>query len=81
MSLFISFFIVLNISSLRCLNIVQFIILVYGILKFNYTILPSSKGYIWQFTPKGVYGLIVKEIYERIINIIILNIDILSLLV
>ena len=32
----------------------QYIILKYGVLKYNSTILPSSKGYISQYTPSGV---------------------------
>ena len=59
-------------------SILQYIILMYGILKLNSTVLPSSEGYISQYTPKGVYRLIVNEINEGINWIIILNNDILS---
>ena len=53
--------------SIEC--IVQYIILNYEILKVNSNILPSSEGY----TPLGVYGLIVNEINDVIINITILK--------
>ena len=32
------------------------------------SILPPSEGYILQYTPLGVYGLIVNEAYEGIIS-------------
>ena len=51
---------------------VQYISLKYGISKFNSTVLPSSKGYISQYTPLGVYGLIVDKNKEGIISVIIL---------
>ena len=35
------------------------------------SILPSSEAYILQYTPKGVYGLIVNETYEGIISFMI----------
>ena len=54
-------------------NLVQYIILKYGILKLNSKVLPSSKGYSSQYTPYGVYRLIVNEINEGISSIIILK--------
>ena len=62
-------------------NIYQYIITKYGILKLNSTVVPSSNGYISQYTPSGVYMLIVNEINEIIISIIILKYDILPVLV
>ena len=52
---------------------IQYIILKYGILKVYSTLLPSSEGYISQYTPKGVYRLIVNEINEGIISIKLLR--------
>ena len=40
----------------------QYIILNHGIFNLNSSALPSSKGYISQYTTKEVYGLIVNEI-------------------
>ena len=45
-------------STVPC-YIVQYIILNNGILKVNSTELPSSEGYISQYTPEGEYGHIV----------------------
>ena len=44
------------------------------ILKFNSLVLPSSQGYISQYTvhSTGIYGLIADEIKEGIMSIIIL---------
>ena len=42
-------------------------------VKLNSTVLPSSKGYILQYTPYGEYKLIVNEINHGIISIIILK--------
>ena len=39
----------------------HYIILNNGILKSNSSIIPRSEGYITQYTPYGVYGLIVDE--------------------
>ena len=39
----------------------QYIIINNGILKSNCTIFPRSEGYITQYTPSGVYGIIVNE--------------------
>ena len=36
-------------------------------------ILPPSKGYNSQYTPQGVYGLIVNEIKEGIISLLIVK--------
>ena len=52
----------------------QYIILNNGILKLNSSVLPSSEGYISQYTPSGVYGLIVNEINEVNINLILVKI-------
>ena len=49
-------------------NMMQYAILKDEILKFNFSILPPSKGYISQYTPWGVYGLIVIETYEGIFS-------------
>ena len=38
-----------------------------GILKSNSSIFPRSEGYITQYTPWGVYGLIVNE--NNVVNI------------
>ena len=46
----------------------------YGILKLNSSVLPSIEGYISQYTPQGVYGLIVNEINKRILTIMIVKI-------
>ena len=43
------------------LNIKQYIILNNGILKSNSSLFPQSEGYITQYTPSGVYWLIVNE--------------------
>ena len=51
-------------SPLYCEYTGQYIILKYEILKLNFTMLPLSKDYISQYTPKGLYGLIVNEINE-----------------
>ena len=51
----------------------QYIILNNGILKLNSSVLPSSKGYISQYTPYGVYGLIVNEINEVIVSLMIVK--------
>ena len=59
---------------------VQYIILKYGILKLNFTILASSKVYISRYTSYGVYGLIVDENNERIISIIFFKNVILAIL-
>ena len=48
----------------------HYIILNNGILKSNSSVFPRSKGYISQYTPEGVYWLIVHEINE--VNIILL---------
>ena len=47
----------------------QYIIPNYGILKLNSSVLPSSKGYISQYTHQGVYGLVVNQINEEIIYV------------
>ena len=39
----------------------------HGFVKMKENI-PPSEGYISQYTPKGVYGLIVNETYEGIIS-------------
>ena len=49
-----------------------------GILILNSMVLPSSKGYISQYTSLEVYGLIINEINEGIISIMILKNDILD---
>ena len=48
---------------------VQYIILNYVILKLNSSVTPSSKGYISQYTPWGVYRLIVSDINMVIISV------------
>ena len=64
----------------QCVNTMLYIILKYGVYKLKSTVLPSSGGYILQYTPYGVYGLIVNEINEGIISIFILKNDILPVL-
>ena len=51
----------------------QYIILNNGILKFTASVLLSSEGFISQYTPQGVYKLIVNEINEGIISIMIVK--------
>ena len=48
---------------------VQYIILNNGILKLNSSVLPSSEGYISQYTPKGVYRLFANVINAGINSI------------
>ena len=47
-------------NALHC-NILHYIILNNEILKSNSSIFPQSEGYITQYTPQGVYKLIVDE--------------------
>ena len=42
-----------------------------GILKSNSSIFPWSEGYITQYTPEGVYGLIVNKKNEESIYLMI----------
>ena len=51
-------------------HINHYIILNNGILKSNSSLFPRSEGYISQYTPWGVYGLILHEINE--VNIILM---------
>ena len=53
---------------------VHYIILNNGILKSNSTIFPWSKGFITQYTPWGLYGLIVDENNEVNISLMIVKI-------
>ena len=57
----------------------QYIILNNGILNLDSSVLPSSEGYIPQYTLYGVYGLIVNEINEVIISVMIVKNDIMSI--
>ena len=56
-------------SAVQC-SAVHYIILNNGILKSNSSIFPKSKGYITQYTPYGVYGLIVNENNEVNITLV-----------
>ena len=51
----------------------HYIILYIGILKSNYLIFPWSEGYITQYTPKGVYGLIVNEKNEVNVSLMVVK--------
>ena len=51
----------------------QYIILNNGILKLHSSVLPSNKGYISQYTPYGVYGLIGNEINGVVISLMIVK--------
>ena len=53
--------------------ILQYIILKNEILRFNSFNITSKRGYISQYTPQGVYGLIGNEINEEIISFIIVK--------
>ena len=57
-----------DIETMECkyVCITQYIILKYQILNFNSIVLPSSKEYISQYTPQGIYELIIYEINEGI---------------
>ena len=44
-----------------------------GILKSNSSIFPWSEGYITQYTPKGVYKLLVNENNEVNISLVIVK--------
>ena len=48
---------------------VQYIIPNNGILKFNSSVLTSSKGYMSQYTPEGAFILIINEVNEGSISI------------
>ena len=52
-------------------SIEHYIILNNGILKSNSSIFPWSEGYITQYTPQGVYGLICNENNEVNISLMI----------
>ena len=52
----------------------HYILLNNGILKSNSSIFPRSEGYITQYTPWGVYGLIVNENNEVSISLGIVKI-------
>ena len=54
-------------------NIPHYIILNNAILKSNSSIFPQSEGYIKQYTPLGVYGLIVNEKNEENICLMIVK--------
>ena len=60
--------------------IIHYIILNNGILKSNSSIFSRSKGYITEYTPQGVYGLIVNENNEVNISLMIVKNDIMSVL-
>ena len=60
--------------------IIHYIILNNGTLKSNSSIFPRSEGYITQYTPSGVFGLIDNENNEVNISLIIVKSDILSML-
>ena len=51
----------------------HYIILNNEILKSNASIFPRSKGYITQYTPEGVYGLIVNENNEVNISLMVVK--------
>ena len=51
----------------------HYIILNSGILKSNSTTFPWSEGHITQYTPQGVYGLIVTENNEVHISLVIVK--------
>ena len=55
-------------------HLCHYIILTNGILKTNTLIFPWSEGYITQYTPQGVYGLIVNENNEVNICLMIVKI-------
>ena len=50
---------------------IQYIIIKVGILRFSLPIQAASKGYISQYTPQGVYGLIVNENNEVNVSLLI----------
>ena len=52
---------------------VHYIILNNGILKSNSSIFPRSEWYITQYTPFGVYGLIVNDNNEVNISLMIVK--------
>ena len=56
------------------INIKLYIILNSEILQFNSSVLPSSKGYISQYTPYVLYAQITHDINEVIISLRIVKI-------
>ena len=52
---------------------VNYIILNNGILKSNSLIFPQSEGYITQYTPLGVYGVLINDNYEVNIGLMIVK--------
>ena len=51
----------------------QYIVLNIGMLNLNASVLPLSKGYISQYTPYGICGLIFNEVNELIISLMIIR--------
>ena len=51
----------------------QYIVLNIGMLNLNSSVLPLSKGYISQYTPYGICGLIFYEVNELIISLMIIR--------
>ena len=54
-------------------GMIQYIILNNGIMKLNSLVLPSSEGYISQYTPKGVNRLMFDLNNEVIITLMIVK--------
>ena len=59
--------------STPCGCMFQYIILNNGILKSNSSIFPRSEGYITQYTPYGLYRLIVNENNEVYISLMVVK--------
>ena len=61
------------IETINTIKIIHYIILNNGILRSNSSVYPRSEVYISQYTPLGVYGLIVNENNEVNISLMIVK--------